>query len=460
MNAERLDGNVVPVGSDDAIDISAVIDRRPIGRFQIGIMILIGLSVVMDGFDVQAMGFVAPSVMHALGVSRSAMGPVFGTSLIGMLIGSLVLGPVADRIGRRPVLIGATAFLSLCMLATSLASTLPQLLILRFITGLGMGGIMGNAISLVSEYSPARKRVTLMMWVSCGFTGGAVFGGVVSAAVIPLWGWQAVFVSGGIVPLLVALAMLTFLPESMQFLALRGRDLHQVAFCLNKIDPSIDAYGNHRYRVHESTHQGAPVRALFASGRAATTLLLWGINFLNLLDLFFLANWLPTIATDAGYDVSSAAIAGTLLQIGGVAGTIAMGPMIDRWGFSRVLVPCYLIAALSIAAIGQSAHASFLLLLVFVTISGFGIVGGQPANNTLSATLYPTTLRATGVGWSLGIGRAGSIVGPIAAGILMELHWSSSRLFIAAAVPALLSATMLIVLSRRKLPAMIATRRE
>lgn len=443
--------NAPAVNTSEAIDIAALIDSHPISRFQIWVMVLVGFSVVMDGFDVQAMGFVAPSIIHEWGVSRAAMGPVFGTSLIGMMLGSLILGPVADRIGRRPVLIGATLYLSLCMFATSFASTLPQLLVLRFITGLGLGGIMGNAIALVSEYSPTRKRATLMMWVSCGFTGGAVLGGIASAALIPAAGWRSVFLFGGAVPLAIALAMLACLPESMQFLVLRNRGLARVSHWLGKISPLVESGAMHRYLVHEQTLKGMPVSALFASGRARVTLLLWAVNFMNVLNLFFLANWLPTIAADAGYSVSRAALVGTTLQVGGVIGTIAMGPLIDRWGFFRVLAPGYLFAALAIAGIGQTSHASFALMMAFVAVSGFGIVGAQPANNTLAATVYPTALRATGVGWSLGVGRAGSIVGPVVAGNLMELHWTSSHLFMAAAVPAVLSCVMIAALSRDKL---------
>jgi AAHS family 4-hydroxybenzoate transporter-like MFS transporter len=437
--------------TSDVIDIAALIDSHPLGRFQIWVMVLVGLSVVMDGFDIQAMGFVAPSIIREWGVSRAAMGPVFGTSLIGMMLGSLILGPVADRIGRRPVLIGATLFLSVCMFATSFASTLPQLLAFRFITGVGLGGIMGNAIALVSEYSPTRKRATLMMWVSCGFTGGAVLGGLASAALIPAAGWRSVFLFGGAVPLAIAIAMLACLPESMQFLVLRQRRLARVSYWLSKITPLVESGAPHRYLVREKALTGRPVSALFASGRARVTLLLWAVNFMNLLNLFFLANWLPTIAADAGYSVSRASLIGTTLQVGGVIGTIAMGPLIDRWGFFRILAPGYLIAALAVAGIGQTSHVSFALMMAFVAVSGFGIVGAQPANNTLAATVYPTALRATGVGWSLGVGRAGSIVGPIVAGNLMELHWSSAHLFLAAAIPAVLSCVMIAALSRDRL---------
>lgn len=429
------------------IDIAAIIDDHPVSSFQKWILILVGCAIVMDGFDVQAMGFVAPAIIHAWGIDRAVLGPVFAASLLGMLIGSLGFSVVADRIGRRAVLTSTTMFFSVCMFATAFAQSLPQLLTLRFITGLGLGGVMANAVALAGEYSPRRRRASLMMWVSCGFTGGALLGGAISAVLIPLGGWQAVFVFGGVVPFVVALLMMKFIPESMQFLVLSGRSLDRIGPWIRRIAPEVEITANSRYIVHETRSRGAPVAELFRSERAGVTLLLWAVNFMNLLNLFFLANWLPTIAVDAGYSGQTAVLVGTALQLGGVVGTIIMGPMIDRVGFYRVLVPTFFVAVLSIAAIGQRALPAA-TLLVAVVISGYCIVGAQPALNALAASIYPTSMRATGMGWSLGIGRAGSIVGPVVGGHLIGLHWSSGALFLAAAVPALLSCAMLAWLSR------------
>jgi MFS transporter, AAHS family, 4-hydroxybenzoate transporter len=427
------------------IDISAVIDANKVSPFQVWILFLVGLTVVIDGFDVQAMGFIAPAIIQDWSVDKSTLGPVFGAGLFGMLVGSLSLSVLADKIGRRPVLIWSSLFFAICMLITARVTTISELLVMRFVAGLGLGAIMPNAMALAGEFSPKRKRVTLMMFVSCGFTIGAVLGGLLSAAMIPAWGWQSVFYLGGAIPLVLALLMFLQVPESMQFLVLRDKPTEPVADCLRKIDSSIHIDRETRYLVPESKG-GAPVAELFRDGRARATILLWVINFMNLLNLYFLANWLPTIAKSAGLPISTAVLIGTTLQVGGVIGTLVMGPVIDRFGFYKVLIPGFVIAAFAIVTIGQPG-ISLRLLFAVVTITGLCIIGGQPAVNALAATYYPTTLRSTGIGWSLGIGRVGSIVGPVLGGELIHLNWSNSDIFIAVAVPAVISSLMLLLMA-------------
>ena len=188
---------------------------------QLRVLVLVGLAVLMDGFDVQAMGFVAPAIVRSWNVSASTLGPVFGAGLFGMLVGSLSLSVLADRVGRRPVLIGATLFFACGMLATTRVTTIGQLEMIRFVTGLGLGAIMPNAMAIAGENSAPENRVTLMMLVSCGFTGGAVSGGLVSAALIPEFGWQSVFYVGGAFPVVLAALMMVGVPESKEFVAER-----------------------------------------------------------------------------------------------------------------------------------------------------------------------------------------------------------------------------------------------
>ncbi|WP_371861547.1 MFS transporter [Pseudoduganella armeniaca] len=364
--------------------------------------------------------------------------PRVRAGLLGMLLGSLLLTPVADRWGRRPVIIGSTLFFAACMLATTQARSIEALLVLRFVTGLGLGSIMPNAMALVGEYSPARSRITRMMLVSCGFTVGAALGGFASAALIPAFGWQSVFWVGGLLPLALAIAMLAWLPESVQFMVLRQRPAQHIVRWLRRIEPTLAAGKDATFTLAERAAGGMPVAELFRQGRSDVTLLLWLISFMNLINLYFLSNWLPTLLKDAGYSTSTAVLAGTALQVGGIAGTLALGWFINRFGFTRVLLACFLCAAVSVALIGQVA-ATLPLLVAVVLVAGFCIVGGQPALNALAGTYYPTALRSTGIGWSLGIGRIGSVLGPVVGGQLIGLQWSNAALFVAAAVPVLVS---------------------
>ncbi len=286
-------------GALPTVHVDQVVEQGRFGTFQFGLLLLCGLCLIIDGFDVQAMGYVAPAIIADWGVSKASLGPVFGAGLFGMLLGSLVLTPVGDRYGRRPVLIASTLFFAVCMLVTPLVTTIDQLLIVRFITGFGLGSIMPNAMALVGEYSPSSSRVTRMMLVSCGFTVGAAAGGFVSAALIPAHGWHAVFWVGGAVPLVLGLAMLVWLPESIQFLVLHRRARSQVARWLRKLDPAIRIDDKTEVVVKESKAEGMPVAALFRDGRAGVTVLLWLISFMNLINLYFLSNWLPTLIRDA-----------------------------------------------------------------------------------------------------------------------------------------------------------------
>ena len=431
--------SVQPGAAAPTINVDQVVEQGHFGAFQFGLLLLCGLCLIIDGFDVQAMGYVAPAIIGDWGVSKASLGPVFGAGLFGMLLGSLVLTPVGDRYGRRPVLIVSTLFFAVCMLATPLVTSIDQLLALRFITGFGLGSIMPNAMALVGEFSPSSSRVTRMMLVSCGFTVGAAAGGFVSAALIPAYGWHAVFWVGGAVPLLLGIAMLFWLPESIQFLVLRRRPVDKIARWLNKLAPALAIDASTRIIVKETKAEGMPVAELFREGRAGITLLLWLISFMNLINLYFLSNWLPTLIHGAGYSTGMAVLIGTSLQVGGVVGTLTLGWFINRYGFTKVLGTCFVIACVAIALIGKVAAVPAFLFIA-VVVAGFCIVGGQPAVNALAGTYYPTTLRSTGIGWALGIGRIGSVVGPVIGGQLIAMQWSNASLFVAAAVPALISA--------------------
>jgi len=432
--------------SASLVDVAEYIDAQPVGGFQIRLLLTCAAVLFLDGFDTQAIGFVAPALAREWDVSKAALGPVFSAGLFGLMIGALLFGPLADRIGRKRIIVFSTLAFGIGTLVTAFVQDIDMLLAIRFLTGLGLGGAMPNAIAMTSEFNPHRRRATMVMIMFCGFSVGAALGGFLAAALIPLFGWRSVFVVGGLAPLALVPILARRLPESVRFLALTGRAQERVAELLWSISPRAVFAPATQFVVHEPELSGVPVLHLFRDGRTLVTLLLWVVFFMSLLDIYFLANWLPIVLNDLGASVSSAVAIGTMFQVGGVVGTFVLGSIIDRFSF-RALALVYFIAVFAVGAIGQLGHS-----VVFVTTAifaaGFCVVGGQIAANALAAAFYPTSIRASGVGWALGIGRIGSIVGPLVGGVLLSAKWSTASVFGAAAAAALCAALAAFSLSR------------
>jgi AAHS family 4-hydroxybenzoate transporter-like MFS transporter len=375
----------------------------PIIRQQWLVAITCGLIVFVDGFDAQAMGYVAPALTAALHIPRSVLGPVISSGLVGMMIGALVSGSLADRIGRRPVLIACALVFGIGSLLTATAQSVQALVIFRALTGLGMGGAMPNAIALTSESMPHRLRGAAVTIMICGFSLGAAVGGFVAAAIIPSFGWPSVFLVGGSAPIVIAIAAFTWLPDSTR-----------------------------------AVSTGFPVAQLFTEGRGVATVLIWVVYFTNLLNLYFLNSWLPTIINDSGVPVGTAIRLTALFQIGGIGGAIVIAWMLYRWFSFWVLAACYLWAAIAVFFIG-AAGASPLMLGLAISAAGLGIIGGQNGGHAVTAGFYPTQIRSTGVGWALGVGRIGSITGPVLGGWLLAQGTAVERVFWTAAIPALIA---------------------
>jgi MFS transporter, AAHS family, 4-hydroxybenzoate transporter len=422
-----------------AFDVRQFIDEQPFSRFQLLVAILCGCIAFMDGFDAQSMGYVAPALVADLHVTRVALGPLISIGLVGMMIGALIFGPLADHFGRKPILVFCILLFGGMSLITATATSLESLRIFRLITGFGLGGAMPNTIALTSEYVPKKFRATAVMTMFCGFSIGAAVGGFIAAALISRFGWQAVFVVGGSIPLLIALVTIALLPESIRFLLLKGGHEAKVRQYLSKIAPRTPIHGELSAGANESKSGAFPMKQLFSQRRARVTPLLWLMFFMTLLNLYFLQNWLPTVMNDGGIKVETAIMITTLFQMAGVVGTITLGRLMDRYNKSafKILGIAYFGAAISVFLIGESG-ISVALLICTVSAAGFCVVGGQTASNALAADYYPTSVRSTGVGWCLGIGRIGGIIGPILGGILLATGGGARRVFWVAAIPALI----------------------
>jgi AAHS family 4-hydroxybenzoate transporter-like MFS transporter len=431
------------------MDIKKIIDDGPIGSLQICVVVLCGLVVALEGFNTQAIGYVAPSLSKDWRLHPGDLGPAISLGLVGLMLGALFIAPLADRVGRRPLLVVSTLLFGLGTLATAWSRNLHDLALLRIATGLGIGGAMPNALALTSEFMPRRRRGFLIVMMFNGFNIGSMTGGILAARFTQTLGWRAVFLIGGILPIILC-PILLLLPESPAFLASRADakamgQLRKIAQRLRQEpewmpEQAADQVGPTPHRLG--------VRALFSDGLGITTSLLWVIFFMSLLDVYMLVSWVPTALHVAGAAPTAAIVAGILLQVGAIVATFPIGWSLDRFGPGMTLGPAYLLAALCIAGIGlYSSNTTLTLLIAFG--AGFGLIGGQAGANAVATVSYPSHLRSTGAGWALGIGRIGSIVGPAMGGILLNAQVSISRIFFLSAVPALIATAAFVLIGLR-----------
>ncbi len=433
-----------------ALTVSEIIDQRPLSRFQISTIALCGLVLLLDGFDTQCIGFLAPSISENLAIPLRNFGPVFSAGLIGLMIAAMAMGPMADRWGRKwPVVLSALTF-AIFALLTARAVSLEQLILFRFLTGLGLGGAMPNVVALTSEYSPKRLQAVFVGALFCGMPLGALVGGLASSEMIPLWGWRSVFYLGGILPLGIAIVLVKALPESVRFLTASGKNPGAISKIMSKIAPEISAAEldlSPPAAERADANKGLPVRHLFTEERAAGTLLLWIPFFMNLLILYFIVNWLPGLLRQSGFAVTAGVTAVSLFSLGGIVGALAEGRVMNSCGAYATLLTQFAISAALIGSLAFLTH-SFAIMMAVTFALGLAIQGAQAGLNALAAGFYPTTVRSTGVGWALGVGRVGSIVGPAIGGMLLGMGWTPQRIFLAGMAPALCASIAILGSSR------------
>ncbi len=430
------------------VDVVALMDSMSVGAFHLRVLAICVVIAMLDGFDTQAIAFIAPVVSAAWKVPMSQFSAAFGVGLLGLTVGALVLGPVADRVGRKLVLIACTAAFGLFALATAWAQDFQSLLWLRFLTGVGLGGAMPNIIAMTAEYAPQRLRATAVTVMFCGFPLGSVLGGFLAAKMIPAWGWESVFILGGILPLVTVPFLFALLPESVRFLVSHHRHPERVAAIMAHLTGDAATHrADTPYFVPEQKITGFTGRQLFTEHRAGLTLLLWVAFFCNLLVMYFLVNWLPALLKQTGYPLDAAIYATSTLNFGGVVGGVVLGRLIDRMGPFAILGACYAAAAGFIVVTAHAAGSSA-ILYGSLFIVGIGVVGAQIGMNAVASSLYPTGLRATGIGWALGIGRLGSILGPTVGGILLAGGWAPNAILQVSAWPALIAAIAVFILGR------------
>ncbi len=408
------------------IDVGALLEGNPLSWFHWVIFLNTCLVMFIEGYDMQVTSYAAPAIIKAWHLNKAYFGPVFGFGLLGNLLGGTVLGHLGDRFGRKRVIVGGMLLFGAFTLVAAYATSLPGLIAFRFIAGLGIGASIPAAIALAVEYAPAHRKATTISLLFLGYTIGGTLGGFVAAHLIPLFGWPVVFQVGGIGPILLAVMVAFTLPESIRYLALKGDRAEQARAILHRLKPGLSLQDLPDISIAEEAHHGFPVKHLFTEGRAAMTLLLWVAFASSLLGHYFLTSWLPTILAGAAIPLTYAIISGALLQGGGGIGGLLLCWLSDKKGILFIAVAFSLAAPLIV--LFPNVRGDLLLALSFFV--GFFLVGGQIGLNAIAGTMYPTDIRSTGVGWALGIGRVGSILGPVLGGILISHHVPLQSVFI------------------------------
>ena len=429
------------------IRVSRLLDERGLSGFQIRLLIWSFFIVLADGYDIGAIAFAAPRLVADWHVSPAALGPVFSASLIGILIGSAGFGWVGDRFGRKAALTTALFWFGFWTLVAVLATNLNQMFWLRFLAGIGIGGIIPNVVAINAECAPRHLRATLAI-IAAGLVplGGAI-PGFISATFGAEYGWQILFLIGGIFPIAVGLVCLFGMPESVKFMVLHERYRRRIEKLIRAIRPDLSIPSDARFIIEDEKTQFSvnnPAN-LFKDGMGLITPLLWLVFALNLMGYFFLASWTPTVLGVAHLPPATAAIAAAVLQVGGTVGALLMARWIDRRRFLAITI-LFACAAPVVAAIGFVGILSYTALMLITFLAGVCVLGIQSGINGVGALVYPTSLRASGSGWELGIGRFGSIVGPLL-GILL-VGKSVQALYFVAAIPFVLGAIISFAIHR------------
>jgi MFS transporter, AAHS family, 4-hydroxybenzoate transporter len=405
------------------------LENQRVGGLQIRVAALCTLVQICDGYDVNSIGWAVPSLTHIWNMPGPAFTPAFLWSSIGIMVGALSAGPIGDRVGRKPLLLASVTIFGVASLMSAFAPSLGLLALLRFFTGLGIGGAFPGAATLAGDYAPHRLRATMIMATFTGAPVGGFVGGQIVAALLPHFGWRVIFILGGAFPVVLVAVLALWLPESPRFLARKANLSPRQAALLERLAIAPDHGQLHPVDVAH----GNPIRMLFGEGYALQTVLLWIVFFCSLMNLFLFGYWLPEVLHLIGMTPAGAVFASSMRDLGAIFAVLYLGLAIDRVGPERSLAFHYFIGAVFIALISLAGAAlSYGILLAVIFLCGMTIIGSQTGANATCGKLYPARMRTSGLGWALGIGRLGGIAAPVLGGYLLTLGMPPTQIFLSA----------------------------
>ena len=416
--------------STRSMDLHEVLDGQKVQRSSIIFLVITILAMISDGFDIAAMGLVAPELVKQWHVSSKDLVPAFSAGVFGLFLGAPLLGYLGDRLGRKTsLLIGLCSF-GLFTLCTMAATSLDQFVVLRFLTGLGLGGMIPNAIALTAEIAPKRFRGMFVIIINFGVPAGMALPGFVAALLVPHYGWQVLMLVGGALPLAVALLVAVQVRESIRFLMQRGGREEVVRSMVQALRPDLSIPTGTRFTVPAAAmveHGHTSPKKLFAGGLAFITPLLWIALAANQLTNFFTVSWLPTILQSSGLSSQQAGVSASMFATGGLIGGFILTFIIDRVGILPVVL-FFLFGAPLVASIGIPGLSPFALAAI-IAGAGFCVTGNNFAINAVMGMIYPTPVRSMGTGWAMACGRLGALIAQFAGGILLGMHLPSYELY-------------------------------
>lgn len=427
------------------VDVVDLIDRHPVTGFQIGVLILCMLVAALDGFDTQAIGYTAPAIAAVIHLPMPQFGQVGSAGLVGAAIGALSFGPFADLSGRKWFMIVAIIVFAIFSYMTAQSTSLSDLLTYRFLAGLGLGGATPAFLAMGAELAPKRLRDVFVTVLFASFPAGGFVGSLTSAWVIPAFGWQSVFYIGAVAPIVIAIILAIWLPESVRFLLARNIRQDEIRRTLERIMPGEVPAGVDLVAPPDPARQGAPVKHLFTEGRTIPTLLLGVPFFTVFMVLVTVTFWTPAVLHSVGFSLSAAALIVGLNNLGSVCASAMSGWLVHRFGAFKILIPGFVIGGLCLAWFGQ-ATTSVVTLGLASFLAGFFVGGTGTGLIAVAAGMYPTSIRSTGIGWGMGMGRVGQFFGPVLTGLLVGLGYKVGGIFYAAAVPCFIGALFLVFL--------------
>jgi MFS transporter, AAHS family, 4-hydroxybenzoate transporter len=417
------------------IDIARLIDDRKMSAFNAQLVILSFFVALFDGYDIIAAAVALPHLKAAWNITdMRPVGWMLSSSLFGILFGAPIFGYIGDRFGRKKAIIGSCLLFGIFTLAAVATGSVMELMVLRFFAGIGIGGIFPNIIALNAEFAPKRARATMIILMFTGVTFGGVLPGLISVWLVGTYGWQVLFVVGGVLPIVICAVVQLWLPESLKFLVLKAKDREAIAALVRRLAPGLNIGPGTQFVVQdEEVFPDFHIEHLFAGALRFLTPLLWILFICNQMAFYFSNSWMPTVLGTAGVSGSSAQIATSLFQLGGTVGGLLLSMPLNRQG----LMPVALLFAASLPIVGSigfvTGNVPILMLIVF--LAGFCLLGLQFGLNATSAMLYPTSIRSNGSGWAFGVGRFGSIAGPVIGGYLIAMQLPLHQIFLLLLIP-------------------------